>query len=895
MAGAETDILLRDGSTAHVRPIRPDDREAMRAFLAALSPEARQFRFFSGAVDVDGAAASAVAAEPPDSHGLVAVRGDNEIVAHALYARLDDEAAEVAFAVADSMRGHGIATTLLAHLAEAAEDAGISRLEAVMMPENHRMIEVFRESGFDARAHSLPGEIVIDLPVALTPDARLRFEERERIAEAESLRAFLQPRSIAVLGASRRRGTVGGEVIRNLAVGGFTGSLHAVNRRGEDVEDVKAYASVAEIPGSVDLAVVALPPQAVIDAARDCAAKGVRALVVLTAGFGESGPEGIERQRELVGLCRANGMRLVGPNCLGILNADPAVRMNATFAPSFPPFGGMGFLSQSGALGLAMIDYAGALGLGLSSFVSNGNKADVSGNDLLQYWEEDPQTTLIGLYLESFGNPRKFARIARRVAAKKPVLAVKSGRSVAGARGTSSHTGALISGSDLTVDALFRQAGVIRADTLPELLDVAKLLSAGAAPRGPRVGIVTNAGGLGILCADACEADGLEVPVLPDSLQDELRTFLPPTAGVSNPVDMIATSGAEEYRQTIAAMARSGAIDALVAIYIPPLVTSPEDVARGIRTGVDEAGGAVPSVAVFTSGAGAPEELGRGTVPLPVFAFPEDAARALARASAYGMWRERDHGTVPELDGVDPDRAAATISAALSDRPRWLEPGEVATLLDCYSIPTPAWRLVDGAAEAGAAAGELGGPVALKAVAEGLLHKTDVGAVELGLDGAAAVEEAARGMATAVERAGHRLTGFLVQRMVDPGVEMIVGVVHDPSFGPVVACGGGGVTAEAMRDVAVRITPLTDRDATEMIASLRTHALLSGWRGAPPADVAALENVVLRLAALVERHPEVVEADLNPVVVSPDGALVVDARVRVEAAPPRSPWPALGV
>ena len=894
MTTAETDILLRDGSTVRVRPVRKEDHDAMRDFLAGLSREARQFRFFSGAVDVERTAADAVAAEPPSSLGLVAVRGEAEIVAHALYAGLDGEVAEVAFAVADSMQAHGIATTLLAHLAEAAEAAGYHRLEAVVMPENHRMIEVFRESGLEAHTRSLPGEIVFDVSTALTPGARLRFEERERIAEVESLRAFLQPSAIAVLGASRRRGTVGGEVIRNLAAAGFTGALHAVNRRAEDVEGVTAYASVAEIPGVVDLAVIALPPQAVIDAARECAGKGVRALVVLTAGFGESGPEGIERQRELLDVCRSSGMRLVGPNCLGILNTDPAVRMNATFAPSFPPAGPMGFLSQSGALGLAMIDYAGALGLGLSSFVSNGNKADVSGNDLLQYWEDDPRTGLIGLYLESFGNPRKFARIARRVAAKKPVLAVKAGRSVAGARGTSSHTGALISGSDLTVDALFRQAGVIRADTLPELLDVAKLLAAAPAPRGPRVGIVTNAGGLGILCADACEAAGLEVPVLPEALQDELRTFLPATAGISNPVDMIATSGGEEYRLTVAAIARSGAVDSLVAIYIPPLVTTAEEVARGIRAGVDEAAGAIPIVAVFTTGAGAPTEIEGGAVEVPTFAFPEDAARAIARASSYGQWLERDHGSVPELTDTDPDRAAATIAAALADGPRWLEPDEVAALLECYAIPIPDWRLVADPAEAGAAAAAIGAPVALKAVAEGLLHKTDVGAVALGLDGAAALEAAASEMAASVERAGHGLRGFLVQRMVDPGVEMIVGVVHDASFGPVVACGGGGVTAEAMRDVAVRITPLTDRNAAAMIRSLRTHALLRGWRGAPAADIASLEDVVLRVSALVERHPEVVEADLNPVVVSPAGALVVDARIRVEASPPRKPWPALG-
>jgi acyl-CoA synthetase (NDP forming) len=585
-------------------------------------------------------------------------------------------------------------------------------------------------------------------------------------------------------------------------------------------------------------------------------------------------------------------MRLVGPNCLGVLNTDPSVRLNATFAPSFPPAGRIGFLSQSGALGLAVVDHAQALGLGLSSFVSNGNKADISGNDLLQYWEQDEATELMMLYLESFGNPRKFARLARRVGARKPILAVKSGRSKAGARATGSHTGALISASDVTVDALFRQAGVIRTDTLSELFDVAKLLDAQPVPRGARVAIVTNAGGLGIMCADACEASGLEVPDLPDALQSELAAFLPPTASTSNPVDMIATAPAEAYRSAIAAIAAAGAVDAIVAIFIPPLVTRAADVAGAICEAAATIDRSLPLVSVFASHLPAPAQLSEARV--PTYAYPEDAVRALAKAADHGRWLERDPGTPPVFDGVRRDEAAAAIATSLRRGPGWLEPGAVATLLSCYGIETPESALAGTPEGAGDAAERLGGPVAVKAVAPTLVHKTDAGGVALGLVGREAVGGAARAMRDSAAAAGHVVEGYQVQRMAPAGVEMLVGVVHDPLFGPVVACGGGGTTAELIGDVAVRLSPVTDRDAHDMVRSLRTYPLLAGYRGADTVDVAALEDAILRLAAMVDEHAEIAEVDMNPVLVSADGALVVDARIRVVQPPPRPAWPAVG-
>jgi acyl-CoA synthetase (NDP forming) len=610
---------------------------------------------------------------------------------------------------------------------------------------------------------------------------------------------------------------------------------------------------------------------------------------VISSGFAETGDEGRGRQRELLAICREFGMRLIGPNCMGIMNASPEVRLNATFAPTFPPHGRVGFSSQSGALGLAVIDYASSLGLGLSSFVSVGNKADISGNDLIQYWEADPGTDVILLYLESFGNPRTFARITRRAGRTKPIIAVKSGRSSAGARATSSHTGALIAASDITVDALFRQAGVIRTDTLSEMFDVASLLANQPIPEGVRVGIVSNAGGLGILCADACEAGGLEVPTLPDEALRLLSEFLPPEASTLNPVDMIASASAEDYGRAIEVVAASGAVDSVIVIFVPPLVTRGEDVARAIREAAVRIGDRLPLLSVFMSTKGVPPELRGEGARIPSFAFPEEAARALAHAARYGRWRARPEGTEPEFADLRPADATALIGAVLDDGPRWLHPDEVAALLSCYGVPVADWRLAVSSEAAARAAEELGGPVALKAVAPGLLHKTEAGAVRLGLATPAQVEEAAREMTATVERDGRSIDRFLVQRMVPAGVEMLIGVVHDSLFGPVVACGSGGTAVELMRDISVRITPITDLDATEMLRELDTFPLLEGFRGAPPADIAALEDAILRVAAMVEAHPEIAELDCNPVVVLPTGVTVVDARVRIEA--PAAPLP----
>jgi len=879
----DADVVLRDGSIAHIRPVVAADRDALETFLRGLDRDARLSRYNSLATNL-AAEAARLAAVDNDHYGLVAIDASRQaIAAQAEYIRTGPTTAEVAFATADARRGVGLATLMLARLAEKGRARGVTAFEAYLLPSNRAMAEVLRDSGFVATSAPREGFQCWALDTKVTETTVARYDLREATATQASLRRVLAPRSVAVIGASRERGTIGAEIFHNLLETTFNGPVYPVNRSADVVLSVRAYRSVTETPGPVDLAIIVVPVAQVVGAARDCAAKGVLGLVVISAGFAEAGADGIARQRELLTVCRDAGMRLVGPNCMGVINTDPAVRLNATFAPSYPPAGRVGFLSQSGALGLAVIEHAAQRGIGLSSFVSVGNKADLSGNDLLAFWENDPRTDVILLYLESFGNPRKFARIARRVGRSKPIVAVKSGRSVAGARATSSHTGALVAASDVTTDALFRQTGVIRTGTLAELFDVSALLANQPLPAGGRVAILTNAGGPAILAADACEAAGLEVPALSEATRKRLGEMLPPEASTGNPVDMIASAGADAYGRAIGILAADDSVDSLIVIFTPPLVTSASDVARAIRTAVRELPRRIPILAVFLSVSGVPAELSDESVRIPSFAYPEDAARALAQVLRYSRWRSRPEGTVRHFDARSED-ADAIVSSARARGGGWLAPDEVASLFACYGLPLIATRVVSTPEAAAAAAQAFAGPVALKLVAPTLVHKSDVGAVRLGL-AADQVHDESRRMADAVRKRGHAATGFVVQPMAPEGVEMLLGVVQDPTFGPVIACGAGGVTAEVAKDVAVGVAPLTDRDAHDMLRSLRTFPLLDGFRGAPKCDVPAVEDALLRLSAMVERHPEIAELDANPLVARPDGAVIVDARVRIAPEP----------
>jgi acetyl coenzyme A synthetase (ADP forming)-like protein len=887
------DVVLRDGSTVQVRIMRPDDDNALLGLLTSLSEESRWLRFFA---PTQGAALAAEAHRETNldrTFGLLALSGPEErVVGHAFYAELDEHRAEVAFTIANDFQGRGLGTILLGQLAEVAEANNIQMFEAEVVAANHAMLHVFRESGFPIEVSAEAGQLHVTFPTSFTREAIERFEQRETRAAVNALKLFFNPRAVAVVGASRRRGTIGGEIFHNLLVFGFNGPVYPVNPTAEVVQSVPAYATVESIAGPVDLAIIVVPADRVVEAAAGCGRKGVKALVVISMGFSETGAEGRSQQVELVRVCRAAGMRLIGPNCMGIVNTDPDVRLDATFAPGMPPAGRIGFSSQSGALGLAIIEHANSLGLGLSTFVSVGNKADISGNDLLRYWESDPGTDVILLYLESFGNPKKFSQIARRVGRKKPIVVVKSGRSAAGARATSSHTGALIAASDVTVDALFRQAGVIRTDTLEELFDVASLLANQPLPRGNRVGIITNAGGPAILCADACEARGLEVPVLSESSQTKLRAFLPAGASAANPVDMIASAPAGHYRQAIEIVANDDNVDALIVIFTPPLVTRAEDVAREIVDAVKTIDRDKPVLSVFLSAQAKPEELRSSDIRIPSYSYPETAAIALARAARYRQWRERPETAAPRFTDIRRDEAAAIIATALPRGDGWLTYEEIAELFSCYGLPLIEQRIVKTPEEAGTAAEQMNCKVALKVIAPGVIHKTEAGGVKLNLSGAKQVREAAREMAAGLVVSGNAPTGFLVQRLAGTGVEMLVGVVHDPQFGPVVACGAGGLQVELLRDVSVRLTPLSREDAAEMIRSLKTYPLLDGFRGGPVCDVAALEDGLLRVSTMVEDNPQIAEVDCNPFVVREHGAIILDARARVTAVEAR---PLLGV
>ena len=864
IAREPTDVILRDGSTLRLRPPTAEDAESLLDFFERLSDRSRYLRFHGFP------ALGPKLVEPfvdPDWHETGALVGclEGQVVALANYARLRDRrAAEVAFSVDDAYQRRGIGTRLLERLASLAAAAGIEQFVAEVLPENRNMLDVFQGAGFDVVRELEGGEVEVRFPIAPTEHYREVVAARDHIAVRASLRPFFEPASVAVIGASPRRGSIGGELFRNVLAGDFHGSAYPVNRGGEPVAGVHGYTSVGDIPDPVELAVICLPGEHVIPAAQESLEAGVRALVVISAGFAEIGSEGVERQERLLALVRAHGARLVGPNCLGI--ASSAVHLNATFAPrAFPP-GKIGFSSQSGALGLALLERAEARGLGLTSFVSIGNKADVSSNDLLEWWEDDEATEMVMLYLESFGNPRAFARIARRLARSKPVLAMKGGTTRAGSKAASSHTAAL-AGSEAAVDAIFRHAGVIRTRTLDELVDVATLLYSQPVPHGHRVALLTNAGGLGILAADACEAAGLELPTPSEETRAALAEVMPAEGSTANPIDMLGSANAKSFAEVLPIVLADPIIDAVITLFVPTVGVDEDEVGLAISRAAADAG-EKPVLCAFLSARGAPASL-RSAASVPSFSYPEAAARALGRAAERGDWLRRPAGTLPDLD-VDLEAAEAVVAEALAgDGDGWLEPGQARRLLEAYGLPIVPERVVGSVDEAVEAARELGFPVVVKTAAAGA-HKTESGGVALNL----ADEEDVR---AAAERIGAPL---LVQPMVSGGAELLAGVVQDPVFGPLVAFGPGGVLAELIGQAQFRLAPLTDLDASELVHAGKAGRLVGGFRGAPPADEDALADLVLRLSRLADDVPELVELDLNPVLALPDRCVAVDARVR---------------
>jgi acetyl coenzyme A synthetase (ADP forming)-like protein len=887
-------LILRDGTTASIRKSRPGDGAALQAFFAGLSLESRVQRFFSvsapGGTWIDRFCDSS---DPRAQLTLVVTRtfgGAPRIIAVGSYVARAEGLAEIAMAVDDPFQGKGLGTLLFERLAVLAVKNGIERLWAVTSAENQRMIAILRRSGFPLQERVEGGYVEADLTVQATEASVARSEIRDRLFTTSSLRPFFRPRAVVVIGVSRKPASIGHRIYKALA-GGFHGPVYGVNPKGEAIDGAPIYHSVRDLPGPVDLAVIAVPRDAVLGAVDDCAERGVRALVVITAGFAEVSDEGRRMQGELVERVRGYGMRMVGPNCLGLINADPHVELNASFSPVFPPSGRIAMLSQSGALGFAILSMARQRQLGLSTFVSVGNKADVSGNDLVQYWEEDEETGVILLYLESFGNPRRFARIARRVSRTKPIVCVKAGRTLSGKRAAGSHTAAL-AGSDVAVDALFRQTGVIRAETLDEMFDLAVFLASQPLPGGRRIAVLTNAGGPGILCADACEAGGLLVPELSDAVKAGLRAFLPSNASVSNPVDMIAAAGPLQYRCAIEGLLTAPEVDALVVTYVDVAMSPARELATAIVDGVKAArprGGVAKPVVLCWMAETLPGPLVAGNELIPSYAFPEAAGRVLSRVAAYGEWLAKPLGVVPDFPDIDPDAAREICRKALAERgPGWLSTDETRSVLAAFKLPVSPGGVATNADQACTLARDVGFPVAAKLASHRIVHKTEFNAVRLNLGDEGAVRRAFMEIRQRMidEASLEAMEGVLVQPMVSGGVEVMVGVTQDPLFGPLIGFGLGGIHVEILADVTFRVTPLTDRDAEEMIKGIRGYRLLQGYRGHAPADMPAIAEALLRISRMVEEIPEISELDLNPVfALAPgNGCRIVDARIRVEPA-----------
>jgi len=886
-------LVLKDGSAVLVRPTTPEDLQVVRQFFAGLSAASLYNRFLSHGQPADPIVASFCdSSNPADRLSLVAMKqagGALNVVGLGSYAASGDSA-DVGVAVSDDLQGKGLGTALLERLAESAATHGIERFRATALPSNESMLEVLHDSGFSLRSKTTQGTVELQLDLRPSPRTVLAMDERDRVATVASLRFLLRPRAVAVLGVSRRSSNLGRRIFNALIRGGFAGPVYPVNPNADDIDGFRCYASVGEAPPGVDLAVIAAPAPQVLRLVDECARAGVRSLVVISAGFAEAGDAGRELQARLVEAVRRHGMRLVGPNCMGVLNLTSRVRLNASFADRLPEAGRLALASQSGGVGLALLELACARRLGLSTFVSLGNKADVSGNDLLQWGESDPDTSVILLYLESFGNPRRFAQLARRVGRSKPIVVVKAGRTRSGSRAAGSHTAGLAS-SEAAVSALFRQTGVIRVDTIDEMFDVAELLDLQPLPSGPRVAIITNAGGPGILAADACEGAGLVVHPFGPSTEASLAAGLPGNASLGNPIDLVASAGPAAYDHAIVTALGSSDVDSLIVIYTPIDHAQSTAILEGIGRAIVTARAArstKPVVLCVLDGATQPAPLRAGAERVPAYMFPENAVRALGRATAYGAWRGQPQSPCWTFDDLQLERARAVCRAAAAGRgDTWLSPDELRQLLEACGLGSVANGTAHSEDEAVTLASGFGYPVVLKVQSPRVLHKTEAGGVRLHLHDERALREAFRDVCARFPAilSDPSTTNVCIQPML-AGVETLVGVTQDPQFGPLVGFGLGGVNTELLRDVAFRIAPLSDRDVDALLHEVRSFPLLEGYRGKPAGDVGSLREALLRVSALAQGVPELKELDLNPLMVMPSsgGCRVVDARARVAPA-----------
>lgn len=873
----EADVLLSDGRTAHLRPVSPEDGPALKAFYDGVSEQSRYFRFFSAHPRLtDSDVDRFTVVDYDDRVALVVTLGD-AIIAIAGYDVTEPKTAEVAFLVQDKHQGRGIGQLLLEHLAQAAREHGIERFEAQILAENSRMLQVFREQGFKVRGEFADGVVNLEFRIDPTDTAIGVMVAREHRAEAASINALVKAESVAVIGASRRSDTIGAALVRNLVLGGYAGRVYAVNPTATSVSGLPAYPSVSDIPGEVDLAIVAVPADAVVDVVLDCANKGVHGLIVISSGFAETGDDGRKRQRKLVGLARSYGLRLIGPNCLGVINTAAALSLNASLAPVMPPRGRAGFFCQSGALGSAILEKVRGRGLGLSTFVSAGNRADVSGNDLLQYWEEDDATEVILLYLESIGNPRKFSRIARRVSRHKPIVAVRSGRATQGV--PMGHAVRSIEAPPAAVDEMFRQAGVIQVDTLDEMFDVAQFLAHQPLPRGPRVGVVGNSDALALLATDAAVGHGLTVALT---------------------ISLGAEATAEDFERALDQAIDNDDVDSVLAVYIPPLDADGSDVATVLATVGEQSD--KPIVSTFLGREGIPELLripdasgstaGRGSV--PSYPAVEAAVRALALVVEYGNWLERPHDDPEPMADLDPAAASRFITELLVRNPDGydLTHEEVATLVGYYGINLWGRTQVSSEAEAIEALENLGGEVVLKAIDEHL-RLPESAHVWRNIVDADDMRHAWDALGEVLAQRGEKLSdaAVAVQSMAPPGVPVAVQGLEDPLFGPVVTFGVAGSLTELVGDVAYRIPPLSAYDAAAMIRSVKAAPVLFGYRGTEPVDADAVEDIVRRVALLKSDLPQISSISLDLVQAHGGGADALRGRARIEQiTDPRSEW-----
>ncbi|MGH9227606.1 MAG: GNAT family N-acetyltransferase [Acidimicrobiales bacterium] len=880
--GWEADVVLADGGTAHIRPIRPDDGPRVVDFHGRQSPESIYFRYFTPRLRLPEKEVERLThVDYADRMAFVALL-DDVLVGVARYDRLPTRSdAEVAFFVDDRHQGRGIATVLLEYLAEAARRTGITAFTATVLPSNRRMVAVFRNAGFTAASHFGDGVIEVRLDLQPTPEAEAAITARAQRAEAEAVRRLLAPRSVAVIGAGREPSGVGHAVLRNMLEHRFAGPVYAVNPHADHVAGVRAVHDVNDIDGPVDLAVVVVPARQVPAVAEDCGRKGVPAMIVISAGFAEAGREGAALSAAALRAARRFGTRLLGPNCLGVINTDPNVRLHATFATPDPRPGPVALLTESGTIGGVILGRIGEAGLGASSFAAIGNRADVSANDMLQYWADDSRTELVLLYLESFGNARKFGRIARELGRTKPIVAVKSRGAARAypADGAEAHPAA--------VEALLEQTGVVRVDTLSQLLDVARVLACQPLPDGDRVALVGNGGGSLALAADACVDAGLALAELGTGVRRQPGAGQPgprPATRVrASTVDLGFEAGPDELERALKALLGDDGVDSVLVVCAPAPRQSTADLVGAVAS----ARAACPRKTLLACVFGPhPTSISPGSGPeVPVFDFPDDAAYALGRVTQYARWRRAPEGAVIVPSTADPAAGRARVAAALAaggvdDGGRWL-PTDVATdVLTAAGLPIVPSRVAGDSHRALAAAGDLGYPVAVKSAARSRSAKTEAGGIALDVHDEAELRAALAGMGGAL---GAALWPVVVQPMVRPGVDVAVTVAESELVGPVVTLGAGGVATD-LSTTAVHVLPLTDLDARRFVASSPLGPLLD------EAGRSSLEDLLLRVGALVETAPELVRLELNPVIVSPPGPAVADVRLRV-APIERDPLP----